>query len=354
MTVISVPRPSNSHLGAAIREFAIPLIVVALFAIGGFGVAWSQDISLPGVSYLGRLTAYELCLAAGFAIVTLYVRRWFWRENGAWVPGWDGWRRATGPEWRSGVLQDRLARVAVAAVLFSVSAAVFLTLKSAIPEIHPFAWDARLSRWSIAFHGRPDWLWIPRWTQSAFGLITLEHVYSTMIPGMTAVVFWWAWSRDEERRRRFFASFALAWFVIGIVAATWLSSAGPAFYGRLVGQPDPYAPLLANLRHAAVLVNLRSPIDQDQFWQAYISGGSSASNAISAMPSMHVAMPVLYAFAARRWWSKLAFVGYGIAIWLATVALGWHYAFDGYVSAVMIAVIWFATGWATSRKLHQR
>jgi membrane-associated phospholipid phosphatase len=65
---------------------------------------------------------------------------------------------------------------------------------------------------------------------------------------------------------------------------------------------------------------------------------------ISAMPSMHVAMALLFALAIAPV-SKLAKIGgytFFATIQVATVHLAAHYAVDGYVSIVVTLSLWMA------------
>jgi PAP2 superfamily len=69
-------------------------------------------------------------------------------------------------------------------------------------------------------------------------------------------------------------------------------------------------------------------------------------NGISAMPSVHVAVAVLFALAggrAGRWPGRL-FTAYAGIVLLGSVHLGWHYAVDGYVSAAIVAGLWLLSG----------
>ncbi|WP_348626143.1 phosphatase PAP2 family protein [Mesorhizobium sp. LNJC403B00] len=85
---------------------------------------------------------------------------------------------------------------------------------------------------------------------------------------------------------------------------------------------------------------------QDIVWSGYI-GATPGSLGISAFPSMHVAMAVLFAlYATRR--SRLA----GLLMWafaaiimVGSVVLGWHYAVDGYASVLISIAIWKACGY---------
>jgi hypothetical protein len=69
------------------------------------------------------------------------------------------------------------------------------------------------------------------------------------------------------------------------------------------------------------------------------------------MPSIHVAMPLLYALAggATARWLGVAFGTYGLLILLGSVHLGWHYAVDGYLSIVAVLLLWWGTGRLVNR-----
>jgi len=81
-------------------------------------------------------------------------------------------------------------------------------------------------------------------------------------------------------------------------------------------------------------------------------------NGISAMPSMHVAMSMLFVLVAWNASSLLgvAFTVFAIVIAIGSVHLGWHYAVDGYVSAICMPILWTAAGrlvdWRRAREPH--
>lgn len=70
-----------------------------------------------------------------------------------------------------------------------------------------------------------------------------------------------------------------------------------------------------------------------------------------AMPSMHVAIAVLLALFGWRLnrWAGAALTLFALLIMVGSVHLGWHYAVDGYVSAVVGIGIWYAVGWVQRR-----
>ena len=120
------------------------------------------------------------------------------------------------------------------------------------------------------------------------------------------------------------------------------SSAGPPYFLALTGR-DTYAGLIAHLAvardggpihrlagAALALVGPREPCHCRR-WR-----GSSA------FPSMHVAVPALLAFATWRR-SRILSVGlaaFTLLILVSSVALGWHYAVDGYASILGSGIIW--------------
>ncbi|RTL93777.1 MAG: hypothetical protein EKK31_31615 [Hyphomicrobiales bacterium] len=63
------------------------------------------------------------------------------------------------------------------------------------------------------------------------------------------------------------------------------------------------------------------------------------------MPSMHVAIATLNAFYLARLnrWLGLAGWAFAIFILFGSIYTGWHYAADGYISMLVVAVIWRRT-----------
>jgi membrane-associated phospholipid phosphatase len=68
-------------------------------------------------------------------------------------------------------------------------------------------------------------------------------------------------------------------------------------------------------------------------------------NALSAMPSLHVAiafLTVLYFWGKSRAIASVAFA-YFLIILAGSVYLGWHYALDGYIGTIMVWTVWALT-----------
>ena len=83
--------------------------------------------------------------------------------------------------------------------------------------------------------------------------------------------------------------------MLGTAAALVLSAGGPCFYGLLYPyRPDPYEPLMAYLHEADQLYRVRA-LDLARIGSGSSSsaGGFIPARAISATPSMHVAIAML-------------------------------------------------------------
>jgi hypothetical protein len=221
---------------------------------------------------------------------------------------------------------------------------VFVDLKANIPILHAYNWDTTFAGLDRAIHfGIDPW----RLLQPVFGypyvtfLINLNYDMWFAIMWMVWVFFGFA-QKTSVLRTRFFLTFFLTWIVAGSVLAVWLASVGPCFYGRFGLTPDPYAPLLAYLRHANEVVPIFSIPVQDMLWQGL--NGKSLIDGISAMPSLHNGTALLFALAGFKvnrgvGWALMA---HAILIYLGSVHLAWHYAVDTYVAWAVVLVLWFA------------
>jgi len=259
------------------------------------------------------------------------------------------------------VTVERVCMALPVFVLFPLFASTFTYFKAAIPLFHPFAWDVRLAAWDAALHGgHAAWEWL----QPVFGypyataLVTVfYHLWFFVTYGVLA---WQAISLSRPRlRMQYLLTTLLLWSLVGTLAATSLSSAGPVYFARVTGLPDPFAPLMAYLRQANEMVPVLSLQVQDMLWQAYAGNGTEIGAGISAMPSLHVATSFSYmlvGFAVRRWLGILL-AGFAALILIGSVHLGWHYAIDGYAGILCTVAIWFTVGWlldrpAVARLLH--
>jgi PAP2 superfamily len=150
-------------------------------------------------------------------------------------------------------------------------------------------------------------------------------------------------TKADKVRNRYLATFMLVWILVGNVFAGLFMSAGPAFYGKVTGDYSRFGELLAMLAagggEAAAGVNFKAYL-----WQMHESGQSGFGSGISAFPSVHVGLTVmntLFAYEANRRLGHLMAL-YAIFILASSVALGWHYAIDGYAAAIIVCAVHFA------------
>ncbi len=246
----------------------------------------------------------------------------------------------------------RLWRLGYAAIpILSVIAfqSAFTSFKSSITFINPFQYDAlfmEIDRW--LHFGRQPWEWLQPLLGYPIVTSAISFAYKLWYGVFYLIFFWMAFStRSPQLRMRYLISYLLCWALLGSLAATFLSSAGPCFYGLVVPGDDPYAPLFGYLKEADAQHQNWSLFAQAYLWENYALGQLNSASGISAMPSLHVAIAALQALLgwqlSRR--AGLLLTAYCVVIMIGSVHLGWHYAIDGYVSVLAVIVIWKAVGW---------
>jgi hypothetical protein len=243
---------------------------------------------------------------------------------------------------------ERLANILHSTLAVSLFISAFITLKAFLPQIHAFEWDETFMEWDRALHfGFHPYELLQPVLGHPFITKALNVAYNAWFFFMLAawVVLGYA-RRDTALRRHFLLAFMLCWFAGTTVLGTIFSSAGPCFYGRLLGGEDPFQPLMAYLSQVDGATGLYALHTQDLLWKSYVDGQGLVTG-ISAMPSMHVATSVLLAllsFAGRKRWLGWFFVAFTAVILLGSVHLAWHYAIDGYAGVVVALAAWFVAG----------
>ena len=227
--------------------------------------------------------------------------------------------------------------------LVVVLGGTFSALKAQIPAIVPFYADPFLADLDRAlFLGHDPW----RLTHALAGTkatMILDRLYILWFFVMLGTQAWLNFTKDMAFQVRGLLTFMGLWIGLGLIAATAFSSVGPCFYEEFFGD-DRFAPLIERLRdNPYPLAALRSM----EFLLATKEGGVIGAG-ISAMPSLHVGMAALLAILLQhrfgnRWPAWLGWA-YALAIWFASVHLGFHYVTDGAVSILSAFVLWRASG----------
>ena len=254
-------------------------------------------------------------------------------------------------------LSARPLRYLYACLMLALFMSAFLYNKMLIPEMVPFQWDATFAQLDFAlFGGRHPWEIMHPVLSHPAATLFLDIVYSSWVP---MVFLFWAGALVSTRvpeplRIRYWTATIASWVLIGLVMATFLSSAGPCFFSEIVpGSVDPYAELRAYLSDVSTMVPLGSALTKEHLWQSYI-GQHSLPGGISAMPSMHnaqAALFVAFAYSIDRRLGR-ATLAYAALIFIGSVHLGWHYAIDGIVGIVAALAVWSVCGALLSRQGH--
>ncbi|HVI91158.1 MAG TPA: phosphatase PAP2 family protein [Dongiaceae bacterium] len=219
----------------------------------------------------------------------------------------------------------------------------YMFVKATIPAIVPFKWDAVFARADRVLHlGRPPFAWIYAIHWPSWAVTVVNFFYHAWFFVLFGTLFATVFSRARrELRLTFLYAFLLTWAVGGNLLALLFSSAGPVYVERL-GFGNEFQPLVQLLVDAAKSSPVWALDLQDMLWQGYVASDGRWGG-ISAMPSMHVASAVLFALLGFGINRSLGYIlaAFAVMIMLGSVALGWHYAIDGYVGALVATANWF-------------
>jgi hypothetical protein len=347
-------RAAINHIGAVcaetVRDHAPLIALIAIYAALAVVVGW-----LTGYSQLVKVEFFggDFLKLLGLVAVVLSLGHAVWiavavRPEGQLFPTIiDSYRRFVSPK--------RIASFLLVICIAPYFLTAFSSFKRMIPYYNYWHWDPTFKDWDKWLHfGRDPW----EWTHAVFGSPAASGVISFGYNAWYFVIFfsfiWQAWNTKNPRlRNQFLYSFFLTWIILGTVLATALSSAGPVYYGRVVSGVDPFAPLMHRLYEINANWNvwtLPLPI-QEKLWEVYASGGQMIGAGISAMPSLHVATTALAMILAWQYGriAGIVMTLFLVMIQIGSVHLAWHYAIDGYLSIVLVFLIWHGVGWAMDR-----
>lgn len=339
----SGPRLFGVQLAAALRDqqpliFCVLAYLLAAAAVSAaFGAGRPLALDLYSGSQAVLTGAFLLAFVLGHMVyVMVFVRpRHLTRHI---VADWRE-RYFTG---------ERIAAALPVFVLMPVFFSAFTSMKAMIPVIHPFSWDAAFARWDLWLHGGSHpWQLLQPLLGQPLVSSAVNAVYNLWFFVLFGLLLWQAVSlRDRRLRLQFLVSFVLVWAILGSLAATLLSSAGPVYFGRVTGLEDSFAPLMAYLREAGQSYPIWALEVQEMLWADYRLAGAGPGSGISAMPSLHVASAILFALLGWRTSRALgmALTAFAAMILIGSVHLGWHYAIDGYAAIPAAWLIWAAVG----------
>lgn len=222
----------------------------------------------------------------------------------------------------------------------------FSKMKAAIPLFNAYTWDNAFIAWDRAIFFGLD-AWIVLQPVLGFPIITafLALLYQLWFALLYPGVLFFAFARiDHGVRRQFFLTYVLSWTLIGGLMATLLASVGPCFVGPLLGSPA-FDAQMAYLNAADEQVPVMTLPVQAMLLEWFGAAENGLGSGITAMPSMHCAIAFLYWLAMRRISARwgVFFAVFFFITWISSVHLAYHYAVDGLVSLVAVAMIWKAS-----------
>lgn len=225
----------------------------------------------------------------------------------------------------------------------------FSLIKSLFPFINPVSWDTTLSAIDASLHFGyyPHELVTP--------LVVNDYMYtvaSWFYQGFWPVVCFALLAHATfvcprgRARSQLLLAYLFCWIIGGTFVAAALNSGGPVFYELYTGLPT-YSDLTQRLHLYSQDAAFSSMTAVQLLLDAHSPTSAAATGlGISAMPSMHISiafLTVLYLWRSTQMIRLLA-LGYFMSMLVLSVALGWHYAIDGYVAVLITTGAWYVAG----------
>lgn len=242
-----------------------------------------------------------------------------------------------------GFMRDKLIDRGIGGSLiiavFIIGATGFTTLKHEYSLLTPFFADPVLADIDAALHFGDPWRHLRAITPAALDGLLFSLYSQLWFLELIATLLYAAFVANRSDRERYFATFAVTAIILSSVVRLAGSSAGPVFYDRIHGG-DRFADLTAAL--------LASPAGPkmlevtNYLFESYTTHRSVLGTGIAAMPSLHVAFAFLNALfiASRHRIAGYVAWAYAGVILYGSIYFGWHYALDGYLSILFVAVTW--------------
>jgi PAP2 superfamily len=231
------------------------------------------------------------------------------------------------------------ATVVVTTIVFLLTVTAFSTVKYEYARIVPFFADHFLADLDATLHFGDPWIWTRRIVPD-FLDEPLAFAYSGLwfLQVVASIVFA-AFLFDRRKRETYFLTLIVSTTLLSTLLRVVGSSAGPIFYDRIHGG-DRFSALMANLLASEGGSSVLGI--SDYLYYSYISESVVVGTGISAMPSFHVAFATLnslFFMSVNRIVGRIM-IGFASVIMFGSVYFGWHYALDGYVSILVVCLIW--------------
>lgn len=280
------------------------------------------------------LLTLALAAVALFCFAALHIRR-------------GGMIAALSDRWRA----DRLVTLFWPLLLFAIVMPTFSAFKQRILPRAGFGFDPTLAVIDRKMFGVDPGLWLHQAIGSPTLTYFLDAIYHSWFVPMTIGVGIVALCTDARTRMQYMTAYTMTWIGLGSILAYLLPAAGPCYYEMLVGERGnaPFAAVNAALLadQAAKSANFLFTLEiKTMLLNRFDDPNLSIGGGISAIPSIHNAMAVLFALVGYRFNRTFGVLmsAFASLIWIGSIYLNWHYAIDGIVGAVGAIGLWYGAG----------
>lgn len=325
-----------------------PLLSAVAYALVVFtvwGGGHGAQIAALGLGYLSVIVAGSV-FAACIALLYLF---WSARRRGETCSPVALARAFVADRWR----HDRGASLWQPAAMFVVLMTSFTFFKIIVLPHAGFGYGPAIANLDRALFGADPWrithavFASPWWTQA------IDLAYHAWFAPLIFGVVLCAFARPGSVLAwRYLLAFCLIWIVQGSILAYGFPAAGPVFFAQFQLEAARFTELtdLLASQDAALRAHgapgLTALMFQHGLLQLFNDGTVAVGGGISAMPSLHNAMAILFACAAWRLSPRCGWATsiYAAIIWIGSIHLGWHYALDGIVALIVTVALWKLTG----------
>ncbi|MFP5329574.1 MAG: phosphatase PAP2 family protein [Alphaproteobacteria bacterium] len=247
--------------------------------------------------------------------------------------------------------RDRFVSLFWPPLLFATLMASFNAFKQMVLPLAGFGLDPAFAQADkLLFFGQDPWRVTHALLGSPQATLLIDRAYHGWFVPMSLGVMLCGWLSVStyHLRNQYLLSYIGVWVGIGSIAAFLMPSAGPCYYETFMGPYPSFAELKQQLLSAEAATGAKLSSLSNQAGLLRLFGGDSLAvgAGISAMPSVHNALALLFAIAGWKVSRILGvlFAVYAALIWIGSIHLGWHYAIDGLLAAAMVGFIWVGAG----------
>lgn len=319
------------------RELNVAML--NLIVVVGFALFVMFHPAISAWIFLRLIAEYMLLTIALSLLALLCFVLLNARYGGMIAPLRDRWR------------EDRLITLLWPMLVFAIVMPSFSAFKQRILPLAGFHFDPTLAAIDRILFGADPGPWLHKAVGSPMLTQFLDLVYHAWFVPMTVGVGVVALCTNARTRMQYMTAYTLNWVGLASILAYLLPAAGPCFYQALVGLKGS-APFNA-VNDALLADRAASPFDtlftlniKAMLLRNFDNPMLSIGGGISAIPSIHNAMAVLFALVGYRFNRGFGYFmsGFAALIWIGSIYLNWHYAIDGIVGAAGAVTLWFLAG----------